>query len=359
MKQPKAVWVRWYAPRKGLVTDDWAGDWRDELDRNGLPGDDYVLAGVNQALDAWAPRIATFNDVERVFRAMLCTQCGFSVAEASKFTPHGFRHVLVTAGAQLRRQGFVDTRGLGTLGHWTPGSIEPEKYDSSSGVTELDTRHVIMGAFREGWTPAQEGELSTPFVPRGSSPGRPKVLRRKHNPLALSVRPKLGSKTSQQLGARTGGLSPVRARRTSSQEPFTSTLHVPRLVDEEDGTASAPTPSSSSWGATAPHLPLTEAVVVPRMAHQLGDVPLPLSSSEVSRKRSRAPEPERSKTWHVVQHLLSMKVHIVRVGADAAFCAWWTCGTPEAPTLHADFSVVPSRGLDWCSRCLKERGSPD
>ena len=103
---------------------------------------------------------------ERVFRAMLGTQSGFSVAEASKFTPHGFRHVLVTAGAQLRRQGFVDTRGLGTLGHWTPGSIEPDKYDSFSGVIELDIRNAILGAFRDGWALAQEGELPIPFSGR-------------------------------------------------------------------------------------------------------------------------------------------------------------------------------------------------
>ena len=155
MKQPKGVWVRWFAPRRGLVADDWAGDWLGELHRSGLPWSDFVLAGVNQALDAWSPRIATYNDVKDVFRAMLWTQCGFSVAEAAKLTPHGFRHVLVSAGAQLRRQGFVDTRGLGALGHWTPGSLEPEKYDSFSGVTELDTRNGIMGAFREGWAPAQ------------------------------------------------------------------------------------------------------------------------------------------------------------------------------------------------------------
>ena len=117
MKQPKGVWVRWFAPRKGLVSDDWAGNWLDELYRCGLPGSDFVLTGVNQALDAWYPRMATYNDAKGVFRAMLCTQCGFSVAAAAELAPHGFRHILVSAGAQLRRQGFVDTRGLGTLGH--------------------------------------------------------------------------------------------------------------------------------------------------------------------------------------------------------------------------------------------------
>ena len=139
MKQPKGVWVRWFAPRRSPVSDDWAGSWLDELQRCGLPGSDYVLAGVNQALDAWSPRMATYNDVKHVFRAMLRTQCGFSVAEAAKSTPHGFRHVLVSAGAQLRRLGSVETRGLETLGHWTPGSIEPEQYESFSGVPKLDT----------------------------------------------------------------------------------------------------------------------------------------------------------------------------------------------------------------------------
>ena len=85
------------------------------------------------------PGMASYNDLERAFRAMLCTRCGISVAEAAKFTPHGFRNIMVSAGVQRGRQGLVDTRGLGALGDWTPGSIGPEQYDSFSGVSELDT----------------------------------------------------------------------------------------------------------------------------------------------------------------------------------------------------------------------------
>ena len=345
MKQPKGVWVRWFAPRKGLVSDDWAGNWLDELNRCGLPGSDFVLTGVNRALDAWSPRMATYNDVKDVFRAMLCTQCGFSVAAAAELAPHGFRHILVSAGAQLRRQGFVDTRGLGTLGHWAPGSIEPEKYDSFSGVTELDTRHVILGAFRDGWAPAQEGELSTPFNPSGDPPRRAKVpLRRKHSRLARSVRPKVGSKPVQQLQG------------TSSQEPLSSTLNVPRLEILKDGTASTPTPPSSSWGAPTPLLPVTEAVLVPKAEQRLGDVPSHPLTRDLKRKRSMDPEPELPAGWHVVQHLISLKLHGVRVGADQTACTYWTCGTPETPALHADFSAVSSLDLDWCSRCSKKMG---
>ena len=198
-----------------------------------------------------------------------------------------------------------------------------------------------MGAFRDGWAPAQEGELSTPYLPLGIPPRPAEVpLRRKRKRLALSARPKLGSKADQQH------------RGTSSRRPLSSATHVPQPVDFEGGIASTPTPSSSSWGAPTPRLPLTEAVLVPKAEPQLGDVPLPAFKSEVSRKRSRDPEPERPVTWRVVQHLVSRKLHAARVGADRTACVWWTCGTPEAPTLNADFSAVPSRDLDCCSRCL-------
>ena len=86
---------------------------------------------------------------------------------------------------------------------------------------------------------------------------------------------------------------------------------------------------------------------------QLGDVPLPVFKPEVARKRLRDPEPQRFVKWRWVQHLVSLKLHAVRVGADQTACLWWTCGNPEAPTLNADFSVVPSLDLDWCSLRLK------
>ena len=210
-------------------------------------------------------------------------------------------------------------------------------------VTELDTRNVILGAFRNGWAPAQEGELSTPFTPTGASPRRAKVpLRRKHSRLALSVRPKRGSKAVQQL------------RGTSSQEPVSSTSNAPLLVDLNDGIASTPTPPSSSWGAPTPLLPVTEAVVVPKAEQHLGDVPSHPISRALTRKRSMDPEPEHAAVRHVVQHLISLKLHVVRVGANRTACTYWTCGTPNAPALNADFSAVPSRDLDWCcSKCLK------
>ena len=88
-------------------------------------------------------------------RALLVTQCGLTVEAAAELTPHGFRHVLVTAGTQLERQGHVARIGMGTLGHRELGSHMPDTYGNESGVSELCTRHIILTAFRGGWAPAR------------------------------------------------------------------------------------------------------------------------------------------------------------------------------------------------------------
>ena len=80
MKNPKNVWVRWFAPRRGLVSEDWAGGWLAELRNCELPGPDYILTGFNNALEEWRPRAANYHEIERAYRAMLVTQCGLSVS---------------------------------------------------------------------------------------------------------------------------------------------------------------------------------------------------------------------------------------------------------------------------------------
>ena len=88
MKTPKCVWVRWFAPRQGLVTPDWAGDWLNELEQCGLPRSDFVLTGFNHALDGWRPRAAKNHGIEKAVRALFVTQCGLSVEAAAELSPH-------------------------------------------------------------------------------------------------------------------------------------------------------------------------------------------------------------------------------------------------------------------------------
>lgn len=54
----------------------------------------------------------------------------------------------------------------------------PGTYDATAGVPELKTRSAIIGAQREGWTPALEGELPTAYISSssGSAVAPPRAL---------------------------------------------------------------------------------------------------------------------------------------------------------------------------------------
>ena len=134
------------------------------LESAGLPGPDFTLNATNNAMDSWLPRAAEYGDFRRALHLLLVTYARLPADTAVEFTPHGFRHVLIIAGQQLRQEGLVQAEGLESLGHWEPGSRMPRAYDTESGVTELGTRHVISEAIRTGWRPVDEGSLPVAVV---------------------------------------------------------------------------------------------------------------------------------------------------------------------------------------------------
>ena len=161
----KPVWTKWAASRIGMVIDDWAGIWVDELHSCGLPGPDFLVKAPNAALDGWINRPATYDDFSRSLHVLLMVYGGESPETVIEFTPHGCRHVQVTAGTQLASQGLITERSLESLGHWEKGSKMTGKYDAAACVTELQTRKTISDALRTGWRPAADGCLPAPATP--------------------------------------------------------------------------------------------------------------------------------------------------------------------------------------------------
>ena len=151
--------TRWFCDTKGFGDSDWAPAWLHELRDQGLPGGDFLVFAPNGALDDWLPRLAAYSDIRRSLHFLLVVCCGMSVDEAVTFNPHGFRHILVTAGQQLKSLGLLVEGEVEVLGHWDKGSNMPAKYDSAAGVTELKARSTILSAFRSGWRPAADGEV--------------------------------------------------------------------------------------------------------------------------------------------------------------------------------------------------------
>ena len=90
---------------------------------------------------------------------------GESPSSVVEYTPHGCRHVQVTAGAQLAAQGIISEQSLESLGQWERGSKMPKTYDSASCVSELQTRKVIADTLMAGWRPAEDGNLPLPPTP--------------------------------------------------------------------------------------------------------------------------------------------------------------------------------------------------
>ena len=131
----------------------------------GLHGPDYIILAPNVTLDVWLPRPAEYRDFSRALHLLLMIHGGENPESVTDFTPHGCRHVLVTAGAQLVSQGLLETSSLETLGHWEKESKMPGKYDSASCVTELQTRSVIAETLRTGWRPSADGSLPVPATP--------------------------------------------------------------------------------------------------------------------------------------------------------------------------------------------------
>jgi hypothetical protein len=183
----RPTWTKWAASRTGLTVNDWAAPWLEELASCDLPGPDYIILAPNATLDAWLPRPAEYRDFSRALHLLLMIYCGESPNSVVDYTPHGCRHVMVTAGTQLVAQGLLKTSSLETLGHWEKGSKMPGLYNSAACVTELQTRSTIAETLRTGWRPATDGNLITPATPVMERTMMPRT------PMASIVTPKMGT----------------------------------------------------------------------------------------------------------------------------------------------------------------------
>ena len=102
---------------------------------------------------------AAYANVRRQLHLLLILYANMTPEQAVAYNPHGFRHMLVTAGQQLKHHGVIREEDLDYLGHWSKGSSMPRSYDSSAGVTEMAIRTKLLTQIRLGWRPSPEGSL--------------------------------------------------------------------------------------------------------------------------------------------------------------------------------------------------------
>ena len=114
----RSTWTRWYADRGGFSGTNWATKWLIGLSCRGLPGGDFVLLAGSSSLDSWINRPAEYAEVRRAFHVILMSQCGMSAS----YSPHAFRHGIITIGQQLRTLGVVSEDDIERLGRWEKNS---------------------------------------------------------------------------------------------------------------------------------------------------------------------------------------------------------------------------------------------
>ena len=311
----KRCWTRWFCDKGGFSGKPWAEEWLRLMAREDLPGDDYMLKAPTAALDDWLQRPAEYADVRRGLHLILMVSFGMPAIDAVVYNPHGFRHVMVTAGQQLRALGHLADADMEVLGHWTKNSSMPRKYDAAAGVTELHVRSTLMQAFRTGWRPATEGCLPAPIL---NLPGVPDLRgspnkRKRHVP---DVPPTVNtyninnpnSPTQDRVLDPTGG--PSRLERHVPDVPTIGEKHVPDVP-----------PKSDLVGNTSQELEGT-----------VND------------------QPETVRPMRAVGHKKRKKIHRAAPDAETPVCNVWRCGTESEPTEHATFGSFP---LDWtkCRNC--------
>ena len=114
----KKSWSKWAASRRRFTRDDWAGPWVEQLADEGLPGVDFLVFATNVAMDKWLARSAEYPDFQRALHTLLMIYSREKPDTVVHFTPHGCRHVIVTAASQLAAEGILSDAAIECLGHW-------------------------------------------------------------------------------------------------------------------------------------------------------------------------------------------------------------------------------------------------
>ena len=321
----KRMWTRWFADRVGFGGKDWAEDWYSELRAANLPGGDFLVFAANGAMDAWLPRPAEYSDARRALHLLLLLSCRLNAEQAVEYNPHGFRHILVSAGQQLKAFGVVSEGDLDKLGHWARGSAMPGRYDSASGVSELRARTALLKVIRTGWRPAKEGELPVPVSCAPASPG-------------------FDRRSGGEGGFGVAGAVPVSIGSVAGVS-LPSSVSIGGL-------------ELSSGGASLPLVPQSGFDLVgvppprgfdPRGVVPAASLPPPMPASAVDTPSRVGGDVALDL---MVAHKKSKIAHIRTLVSESRACTSWGCGTLAAPTPMAICSSIPP---DWqrCRICFR------
>ena len=101
-------------------------------------------------------------------RFIMVTELGMTPEEACRYSEHGWRHVIITAGRQLKTP--LTRYQQNEVGHWVENSSMPKVYDAVASSVELQAKARVIEAFQGGRRLLEPGELRGPCEDIGGLP---------------------------------------------------------------------------------------------------------------------------------------------------------------------------------------------
>ena len=332
----KQGWRSWAALKVGFSGLDWGTPFLALLQKHNMPGDDFVLKRPTPTMSGFQDRPASFSDALHATRFIMVKELGMTPEEACCYSEHGWRHVIITAGRQLKNPLTRDQQN--EVGHWVENSAMPKVYDAVASSVELQAKARVIEAFQGGRRLLEPGELGDPNVNVGGLPVIEELSESVHDKECLvphchwcckpmgaydSYRCRICTKYPYHLHC----LADHMQRHYHPQYP-------PR-GDERSSSSSHASPEEEGETKVFGCLPIEDA------PKEIEDLVLASPC-----KKAKMPDPVRVPVVDDVKQVynaLKGRLHLVcpRVvdpqKADYTVCLKWRCGSVEAPSRNAEF----------------------
>ena len=336
----------WVARRLGFAREDWAQDFLLALAEHHLPGDDFLVYGVNADCSAFVERVAETDDVQRAYQMLLqLPPINFTSSEAVEYTFHGLRHSYVTAQTQFD----ASAPGLEDMGHWEPGSKMPARYNSRACVRELKLRNEVVMTVRDGW------RVADPFC----LPHK-RVTKKKRKRSSLQC-PKQSAfavastrVTASRVGRSCAGSRGTSVAHSASVVPCPAKSGVP-LCDASvaEQASVAPRVASVVHSSAVAASTMTASQKTQKCSHSVG-TSVAFGASVMSCSNSVC-EPGSDVVTNV-RYVMAVHRDTVHawISGDRSACNKYRTGTPQSPTSTSVFLKpdLDLSGLLLCKVCM-------
>ena len=338
----KQGWRSWVALKIGFSGKDWGTPFLALLHKHNMPCEDFVLKRPTPNMRGFQERAASYSDALNGTRYIMVTVLGMTPEDACRYSEHGWRHVIITAGRQLKRPLTRDQQN--EVGHWVENSSMPKVYDAVASSVELQAKARVVEAFREGRRLLEPGELNGPTDGSEGLPLIEELVESNDEMEGLPATEELEEASDMTRGSLLP-LPPVPVQRDEDyvfSSPFGRIEDAPPDIKE----VVSPCKKHKSTRGDTHELPIEDGHDFSSGASSGtsgGSGTTPVTSGDKVTLQTRNVDLSAVADVRQVYNELTGRLHLVcprvvsKLKCDYAVCGKWRCGTAEVPSRIAEF----------------------